>query len=163
MTFSVLHAEIPRRCGNCRTCSTPFSSGDSYCSILKDTDRHDFCIACWGRFQDIPSGCHWKSTVPLKKETPSIPPTKFSVAVDLLRAGDAIEPAEAFLLALYLVRKRILAFRKDYRDGDRIFGLYEVISTEEMIPVRKVSLAGLDLESVKASIAFKLSGNRDEK
>ena len=67
------------------------------------------------------------------------------------------DPIETLLLALYLVRKRVLTFRKDYVEGGQVFGLYEINSTEEMIAVKKVPLQSLDLTAIKLSIASKLT------
>lgn len=164
MTISILQTEIPRRFNSCQKCLAAFSSGDSYWSILENSGRQDFCTPCWTQIPNekvtntqIPSArCFWKAVIPKKKENNSPAQTKIASAIDLLKDNIDQNHTEALLLALYLTRKRILIYRKDYVEGDQIFSLYEVLSTEEMIAVKKVSLRNIDLNSIKTSIASKL-------
>jgi len=64
---------------------------------------------------------------------------------------------EAFILALYLMRKRILCFRQEIDQlGERI-QLYEVNATEEILPIKKVEK--VPIETVRERIAAKLRGS----
>lgn len=157
MNISILQTEIPRRSNSCQKCLAAFSQGDFYCSILEQTSRQDFCISCWKEMELSPASCFWKAAVPKRKEIISISQTKITSVIELLKAALDTNPAEALLLALYLVRKRALTFRRDYSEGDQVYGLYEVNATEEMIAVRKIPLNSIDLTSVKISIASKLN------
>lgn len=161
MNISILQTEIPRRCNSCQKCLAAFSCGDHYCSVLENTGRHDFCLTCWSQMATPPLRCFWKATIPKKKEIVSPAQIKISSIIKLLKADLDKNPIEALLLALYLVRKRILTFRKDYVEGDQVFGLYEVISTEEMIAVKRVSLFNADLKTIKISIVSKLASFKD--
>lgn len=160
MTLSILQAEIPRRCNSCQKCLAAFSSGDPYWSVLQNAERQDFCISCWtevsSTYDTIPCSL-WKATIPLRKECILPAQTKLFSTLNLLKESLEKDPVETLLLALYLVRKRILTFRKDYKEGSQVFGLYEINSTEEIIAVKKVSLLNIDLKAIKQSIASKLA------
>lgn len=159
MTISILQTEIPRRCNSCQNCSAVFAGGDQYCSVLENIGRQDYCIPCWTQIHSPSSSsrCFWKAAIPQKKENISISQNKIASTINLLKANIEKNPPEALLLALYLVRKRILILRKDFAEGDQIFGLFEVQATEEMIAVKRVSFSKIDIHATKASIASQLN------
>ncbi len=157
MNLSILQTDIPRRSKSCQKCTTVFSQGDNYCSVLEQTIRLDFCYTCWSEVKLLPKSFFWKAIVPQKKDSIDSAQTKFADIIELLKEILEKNAAEALLLALYLVRKRALIFRKEHLVGDQLYALYEVNSTEEMIAVAKVPLSALDLTPLKLSIASKLN------
>lgn len=161
----IIQLEIPRHCNNCLDCQASLLPGSTYFSALVKTTRFDYCYNCWHdsskNIQTQSSSCHWKGNIPYRKTAISPPQTKQQRALEHLKTALQVPTPEncheALLLALYLVRKRFLVFRRDFLDetGDN-YSLFEVIETEEMLPIKKVPLTNINLGSLQASIAEKL-------
>ena len=167
MTLKTLQLDIPRRNGDCTECRQKLSEGTPYYSVLNEltenlSPRQDYCVSCWDRSpQKLKlAKCHWKSRVPSKKENPLSSLEKEERALALLKeaiSGKKLEnEAEAFVLALYLARKRIIQFRQEIEEFGQTYSLYEIIETEEMLPVKKIQLGTIDIVKIQAEIANKL-------
>lgn len=162
---------IPKRQSQCKHCHGAFSSAMTYYSLLEPLEagitRHDYCLPCWElkEKEAVKTGkTHWKSKVTGKSSSENkSDKTHEAHALNLLRqaAGEkgGEEQAEAFVLALYLARKRYLYLRQQIaQDDGSVIHLYEVAATEEMIPVKRVTLSKLHLEGIQKGIAAKLYG-----
>lgn len=156
MSSSILQIEIPRRCNRCRKCSKTFSQGDFYCSVLANAERHDFCLSCWNETQEQTSACYWKANIPFKKNISPPPQTKQERLVEMLKAANEDNPAEALLLALYLTRKKALIYRRDFIEAGLTYSLYETTAQEEMIAIKKIPFGELDLDGAKQALAEKI-------
>lgn len=164
MNLSLLPFQIPRRCNTCQECLAPLAMGETYFSRLTNGQREDFCNVCWNdnskTIKEVSSNCQWKATLPTKKVTPTIPQTKQQNALALLKSllqNPAEETlCEARILALYLARKRVLIFRRDFAEESQLYSLFEVNNTEEMLAVKKVSLETISLKELQQAIATKL-------
>ncbi|MGZ3733231.1 MAG: hypothetical protein ACXU9U_05790 [Parachlamydiaceae bacterium] len=140
------------------------TKGRFYFSRLVNGVRQDFCLSCWNddnkSLKESVSNCQWKAELPSKKEIPSIPQTKQENALALLKSllSSPVEETlvETRILALYLVRKRLLTFRRDFDEEGVRYSLFEVNATEEMLIVRKVSLEKANLPELQQTIATKL-------
>ena len=141
--------QIPSRARVCFGCQAPFTQGDNYASRLsKKGDRCDFCFVCWDKEKERGLAL-WKGQVP-KKTAIEERTDRLERALELLKEAES-DPKEAFLIALFLQRKKWLSLKAEYRD--RL--LYEVVATEEMIEISKVSLSAADT-FLQQSIAEKL-------
>lgn len=165
--------EIPKRSNACSQKQESFASGSTYFSVLTYAEdgslkRQDFCTACWDGLKnspDLQAKTHWKSRVVGKKSDVDRNQDRDERALELLK--DALtrntkeDNAEAFVLALYLARRRILSYRQQmqHEDGSMV-NLYEVAATEEMLCVRSVALSQLQVASLQKSLAAKLSNGR---
>lgn len=118
--------EISRPNRHCETCGKDFGEEEELFSALMDqhTDfaRQDFCPACWQKRG--PAGCfsYWKTRIPRKDE----PPKRFVDNEVLLNFFQRLEGEEEplkvnfrYVLALLLVRKKLLKFKSIRRDGDK--------------------------------------------
>jgi len=161
--------EIPRRSKRCSLNQEQFAEGTEYYSLLqRDEDkghyvRKDFCNVCWEQVsKDYEKGsCSlWKSKVPLrsfekKSESRDIR------ALDILRESiqDLNENilAEAFVLALYLARKRIIVQREEVYIEEKKMLLFEIIATEEMLLIPKIELSQIQTDNVQLELVKKLS------
>lgn len=163
--------EIPRRSRICSHKEENFIPGMNYFSVLlieseNGIVRKDFCVDCWER--EARKSCashaisHWKSTVSQKKIIDSeVDQTREERACSLLKktiTSDSPEDAaEAFVLALYLSRKKLLHLRKEFQQNDgQLMNLYEVSDTEEMLYVKRVPLSQLQIAVVQKRLAEKL-------
>lgn len=160
--------EIPKRSQICAKGNEPLSPGMEYYSVLVEDDekemvRHDYCSSCWDKFvqkEVNKQATHWKSKVPTKKEETALPKQRDERAMILLKHGltkDSVDAqAEAFVLALYLARKRIINLRQELAQEDgSLISLYEVADTEEMLIVKKLKLSQLQTEKIQQDLAKK--------
>jgi len=165
--------EIPRRATACLHGQEPFVGGMEYYSVLMDGpsegiyQRQDYCSQCWDKLSKEkalpPNQSSWKSNVPLKKEASDLPKQRDARALYLLKeAIKSQEPAdceEAFVLSLYLARKRLMYQRQEIKLADGKPALiFEVAETEEMLCVRKIPLSELQVGNVQLELAKKFSG-----
>lgn len=161
------YLEIPSRQNVCTRCQTPFSAKDICHSLLMESQqiwtRQDLCQPCHDQFDSAKAAirCTWKTIIPPKGTLSELPKQRDDRAMALLRLAiqnDTPEDRdEAFILALYLMRKRILCFRQEIDQlGERI-QLYEVNATEEILPIKKVEK--VPIETVRERIAAKLRGS----
>lgn len=161
--------EIPKRSTCCIKGGEPLLQGIDYYSALVRNDgeeiyqRQDYCLACWEGFtvsQQVMSS--WRSTVPFKKETSELPKRRDERALYLLKELLANEDmssgamAQAFVLALYLARRRLIFLRQELkREGKPLLSLYEVAETEEMLCIPKLAISDLQIDTIQLELAKK--------
>lgn len=157
----MLKLEIPRRSRKCHKGEEELFPGMEYCSTLTDGEegnylRRDFCIACWQGLSDEERGeTHWRSKIP-KKEEETLPKDRDDRAMALLKQLRATSLQEAFVLALFLVRRKRLIWRQEVEPDGEKFDLYEEVGTEEMIPVKKIPLTDIETAKIQEQIADRL-------
>lgn len=147
--------DIPSRSQSCVIKGELFVPGMEYFSeLLEDPNgkwlRKDYCVSCW---QKKESGeIYWKSSVPTHakkpQENPEIHAEMIQALKELIEAKQ--EEEKAFMLALFLARKRKLALRKEMEENGKTLQLYEILETEEMVPVVFVPLSEIKTEEIKA-------------
>lgn len=160
--------EIPRRALTCCGCQKPFIGGEEYHTALVEgsdelpLERKDFCLDCWKKDTNKHSETKstWKSIVPKKKEESDLPKQKDERALYLLKESIALNTdagnEEAFILALYLARKRIIALRQEVLiENSRKCLIYEHLDTEEMLCVPKIPLDQLAIQRIQTELAKK--------
>jgi len=143
----VFQIDIPRRGATCTKGQESFLPLTEYYSVLVDRGdkgfiREDYCPACWKTV--TPAGTYWKSVVPAsagKELAPSLNREQKALEhlKDALQRGGEQDLQEAFILSLFLARRRWLALRKDLASKQ----IYELLATEEFITVPKVQLSTL--------------------
>lgn len=163
--------EIPKRASSCVKGGEPLLQGAEYYSALVrgETDdiyhRQDYCQTCWEKqcLDQAHISSSWKSTVPLKKEASELPKQRDARALYLLKEvlndqDSSHKTAEAFVLSLYLARRRLVFLRQEIkREGKLPLCVYEVAATEEMLCVPKIPLSDLQVEKVQLELAKKFN------
>lgn len=168
----MIQIEIPKRASRCFKGGEPLIQGDSYYSvvILEEQylyQRQDYCLACWEKAEPLKSmqgmTSSWKSVVPIKREDKAdLPKQRDKRALYLLKEiltdQEAVSAKEeAFVLSLYLARRRLITFRQELIKGGFPFSLYEVVETEEMLCVQKIALSDLRIENVQQELSKKFN------
>lgn len=165
---------IPRRSPRCVQNQEVLVPGADYYSVISEDDngafvRKDFCVACWEA--SAKQEClkeakgYWKSKVPAKQIEPQRSQNREILALDLLRQAltrnTPEDQAEAFILALYLVRKRMIYMRQQLQQADgQVVTFYEVADNEEMLAVRKFPLSQLEIVTLQQRLAEKLRNGK---
>lgn len=175
-----LNFNIPKRGPCCSKGGEAFHPGTEYHSILLETSqnryqRQDFCSVCWDSCtrEEILhlAKSHWKAQVIVsaKQNDKALLPKQEHVTDEqillLLKTTLASEKdedhAEAFVLALYLARKKILILRQQFDQEAQTIFLYEIASTEEMLPIKKIPLSELQTAAIQQRLAAKLQKKQD--
>lgn len=160
---------IPKRAQHCVLGQEPFEQGAEYHSILIEDpeqqngfQRKDYCVQCWEQTSIDLGEVHscWTSSVKEKKEKEEFSRDRDTRAMELLRVALQEESetarAEAFVLALYLTRRRLLIWRQQRQQDAHPFLLYEVAETEEILSIPRVELSSLQVEEIQKQLASKL-------
>lgn len=129
---------LPARCSHCSCGKEPLSSGLNYVSYMNESQREDYCLACWEKIQNEKKtleGAYWKGKVAPKKQKSTTADEK---ALTLFQQEYGKENREVlYVLALYLERRKQLIKRGKERFEIPLTGaLYtveEVSVTQEVI------------------------------
>ena len=119
--------------------------------------RSDVCMGCY-----VPrEGIVWKSRIPQQetetRDDRALLEKAWELLLHLIDKPEYELQEEAFLLALYLARKKILAQRKEKMEHEgRSWCLYEHLETSEMVLVPKVNPLKLPIPAVQKRLYNKL-------
>lgn len=161
--------DIPRRAQVCALGNEALGEGTQYFSALEEGPdrqvmRRDYCAACWEKVSSKGHRAFWKSKVLLKgsgkkEEHKAVDFSRYAFLLlkEALHTDTEESQEEAFVLALYLARKRQLILRNIMDRGGELYDLYEVVATEEMLAVKKMDLSRLKTEKVQDNLAKKFS------
>lgn len=150
---------IPPRSKRCHKEQEEFQPGGEYYSLLEPENegykRSDFCPTCWNKRTLQHQKIFWKSRIPTKTPPPTIQRDQdaLSFLKNLIQSNQ--EEAQAFILALLLTRNRLLRCVNEIWENGKIFSLYEVIETEEILSVKKITLSHTQIEEVRKALANK--------
>lgn len=102
--------------GRCAATGREFAEGEEFYSVLFDRPegfvRQDFCLEAWSG-PPADAWCHWKARVPRKEEPKRVWIDNDALVSFFLRLEDETDGtrrAFRFVLALILMRKRILRY-----------------------------------------------------
>lgn len=145
---------IPKRNLVCVNCKNSFSSGQEIQSQLVESSqgwlRQDACTPC---FSPLESAVIWKHTIGTEEKVLPENQDHIAHALELLQKliGSELiaEHEEAFLLALYLVRKKVLIHRVR-------MGLYENLETGDMYLIPKIDFAHFSAHAAGLRLQEKL-------
>jgi hypothetical protein len=156
----------------CGACDSELPPGSEVVATLTETPedfvRSDFCLPCWanragaqGRGAEAEFFCVWRTRVPEPRQK-----KKLFVDNELLihffqRLTGAQEPAKVnfrFVLALILMRKRLLAYgRTDRRDGVEVWHM-QLKSTGASHEVTNPQMDEAKIEQVSQQLGQILEG-----
>lgn len=156
--------DIPRRAKICTLSAEHFVPGSLYFTRLiplkeGEYERQDYSASSWEKVKDdLQDAIIWKGEVP-KKTALEKKTDKLEKGLEALRTaleGESLEEQkEALLMALFLQRRKNLIARGEIKKKGVVKLLFEVLDTEEMLAVSKVTLNSDD-SRLQARIAEKL-------
>jgi hypothetical protein len=158
--------DFSKSTGRCSVTGRAFKEGEAYYAALFETEegfeRRDFSLETWS---EPPAGCfcHWRARVPEQD------PKKEAVTVDLalltnlfLRLeGEESETKQQlrFVLALLLIRKRLLKNEQTLRKDDEEYWEVRFAKEENTCLVRNPQLSGEEVDRLSAQLTAILGGN----
>lgn len=161
--------EIPKRSAHCFDQKEPLTAGMDYVSVILNDEsgekfiRQDFCLPCWQKKekQGLSSTykSFWKGKVPpskAEKQVPFHPDQLLEWLRQALQDSTPAGQARAFVLALFLTRKKQLFLRQEVKVQSKPALLFEVAETEEMLTVQKIDLTITQIASIQQELTEEL-------
>lgn len=158
--------EIPKRQDNCSASQHLFKGGDQCFTFLYQENekwkRQDLCEECWHslKAKGLPANTktYWQVKIPEKTPKELTFKHKEEKALHLLKKAlsdsTTTSHCEAFVLALYLARKKQLQLRQELDQlGEQVY-LFEVLATEELLAVKKMHLTVEEIKILQNKIAL---------
>ncbi len=154
--------EIEKSQEVCGGCEKQLEEGCEYvASLIEDGEsfaRRDYCIECWGEGREAFG--FWRTRVPMKEEKKKTFVDNEMLMSLFLRLADSQEDLRRkfrFVLALILMRKRLVKFEKTiHRDGDEFWQL-SCKATDEMQEVWDPKLDERQIQEVSGELSSILS------
>ncbi len=166
-----MQLKIPRRHHKCQVGGETFEPGSSYHSILFEAsndefERKDICIKCSEESQDHLEGActHWFSQIPEKHELDARGKSQVERSMTYLQqCMEDSQDEKALLVAMLLTRRKVLKLCQELtKDNGETFLLYEVVETEEILPVKKVDLSSVNLDQMQNELTEALKDATDD-
>jgi hypothetical protein len=158
--------EISRVTGKCASSGRDFAEGEIYFAALFDTlqgfERKDYSVEAWS---GPPEGCFcfWKGRVPTREKKPATIAIDNSILMNLFcRLEDDTSPMRQkfrFVLALLLMRKRLVRFEQAVRNEGQEFWQVRLVQEQSVQQVLNPHLSEAEIEGLSAQLTAILSGN----
>ncbi len=158
--------EVQRATGRCVVTGRMFVEGEPYFAALFETptgvERRDYCTEAWS---GPPEGsfCHWRTRVPVrekKKHTIVVDQTVLTnLFLRLEEETSEVKQQFRFVLALLLMRKRLLRYEQTVRDGEHEYWQMRLLSEQSVHQVRNPQLTDEQVERLSAQLTAILSGD----
>jgi hypothetical protein len=161
--------EVSRSGGHCTRCNAGLAEGQDYYAVLVEVpggfERKDFCPNCW---EGPPADrfCFWKSRVPVrekKKQTLFVNEAVLTSFFERLgRQTDPVQLRFRFVLALMLMRKKLLRYEQTSRNGQQEFWQMRLVKTNALHQVENPRMDEQQIAEVSAQLGVILRGDIPE-
>jgi len=155
--------QVQRGDGKCAGSGKVFQPGEEYYAALIETEngfeRRDFDCQYWQ--QEKPQVfCFWKTRVPVKKEKKLLVDNDILINIfeRLENEQEQVKINFRFVLALILMRKRILKYEDSYRAGDREIWKMRFTRESDIHEVINPQLNDAQIEQVSQELSTILHG-----
>lgn len=152
----MIPVRVPNRGRKCSRCEQVFHSGDIYHSTLIDPEeRLDYCEKCRGESKGV---AEWQGKIPEKPKKVE-PKTRDERAMSWFqKALSQGEEEEAYILSLYLLRRKKLRLRAQKEISQQM----ELGDSGVLVTVPTPNLKDLAVDQLQAKIAEKLQASVEE-
>lgn len=145
--------DVARSSGCCDRCGCELAEGQEYCAALIEApegfERKDFCLDCWAA-ESVEHFCFWRSRVPVREKKAKLLVDDGVLINFFERLEDETDPLRVrfrFVLALILMRKKLLRYETTVREDDRELWQMRLAGTDT---VHRVENPKMDDEQVTA-------------
>ncbi len=158
---------VVKRIGRCSKCEKEFTEHQEYYASLRegeqDFERNDYCLDCWSDELRKESFSFWKAKIPGKEEKKKLLVDN-EVLIDFFRrlveSDDESKRGFTFVLALILMRKRILKYIETKRDdsGQEIW-IMKLAKEDKEYNVINPHLDDEQIEQIREGLGSILAGD----
>jgi hypothetical protein len=162
--------EVSRSNGRCVVCNAELAEGQEYFAALLEVatgfDRKDYCPGCWGGRQPAGHFCFWKTRVPIRerKKQPLIVNTEvlMNFFERLGNQTDAMKVRFRFVLALLLMRKKLLRYEQTMRSAEVEQWQMRQVATNTLHQVENPKMDEQQIAEVSAQLSLILRGDASD-
>lgn len=156
--------EITRAAGRCHVTGRALSEGEEFYTVLLETpqgfERRDYAIESW---QGPPDGavCHFRTRLPRREEPRKVFIDNEALINFFLRLGDSTEPGKLrfrFVLALILLRKRLLKYERTLREANGEYWEMRLLRDKSAHRIFNPALEDSEIEELTAQLGAVLAG-----
>lgn len=157
--------QVDRTAGQCAKTGRQLQEGETYYAVLFEEGegfrREDYSVEAW---QGAPAGafCFFKTKVPEKKKKKRLLVDDAALVDFFRRLADETELIKQqfrFVLALILMRKRLLRYEETVHEGDREYWRMQLAKTQETHRVLNPRLSEEEIELVSRELGAILHGD----
>ncbi len=158
--------EFSRSSGHCAVTGRALAEGESYYAVLFETpqgfERRDCSLDAW---TGPPEGhfCYWRASVPVKNKQSGPVAVDYELLTQFflkLEESDCeVRQQFRFVLALLLMRKRILRLEKTDRDGGQEYWVMRLVSDQSEHRVLNPRLGPEEVARLSQQLTAILSGD----
>lgn len=160
--------EIAQQTGTCTVTQRRLEPGEEFFAVLfehpEGFQRHDYCLEAWS---GPPEGnfSYWKSRMPPDQKEKKRIWVGQEVLIDLFcRLGDAHEEVKQhfrFVLALLLMRKKLLKYEHTHQDGAQERWQMRLSTDQTVHRVLNPHLSDAQIEAVSKELGAILHGDEE--
>ncbi len=157
---------VSRASGRCAQCDQELAERQEYYAVLSEVptgfERKDLCLKCW---QGPPEGhfCFWKSRVPVHEKKKRQIQVNDAVLISFFerlgREADPMRQRFRFVLALILMRKRLLRYEQTVRNDEQEHWQMRLAGTNAIHHVANPQMNDQQIAEVSQQIGFLLRGD----
>ncbi len=162
--------EFGRTSGRCAVSGRELAEGEEFYAVLFDRngtlERVDYSLGSWA---GPPEGafCFWRSRVPVREKKKVVwvdDDVLINLFVRLADEKDELKIRFRFVLALLLMRKRLLKYEQTMRDGDREHWQMRFVRDPSggVHLVENPQLSDAQIEAISAQLRAILAGEMPE-
>lgn len=156
--------QIARPTGRCATCGRQLAEGEPFHAVLMESggtfERLDYDQEHWAGVPADALG-YWRSRVPVRDQKHKVALDKETLCELFRRLGPAGTPARKqfrFVLALWLMRKKLLRFEQTLREGGAEVWQMRMPADDSEHRVERVLLTDAELTSANEQLQALLEG-----
>lgn len=132
--------QVSRPQGQCLLCAKPIVPNDKFMAALTEIpegfSRTDCCLECWEKYDKKDVLAFWRMTMPVAEQKKKVFVDDAILCELLERLADVQEPAKIsfrFVLALILMRKRLVFHDSSRKDGDKEIWVIKLRGKTELL------------------------------
>lgn len=154
------------KAGKCSACQRVFDESETYQATLAETDggfeRKEYCQRCWKDDFGEQVFSFWQATVPVRAEKRKLlvdDQVLLQIFDRLLELDDESKRGFTFVLALILMRKRVLKYINTARQDGAEWWVMKRTGKDDECRILNPNLTEQELEAIQGQLGEVLAGD----